>query len=285
MSEIDLKTKKFPATIDEVIQRLDMIIDSSRNENSRIGYFAALYRKVTVRIREGIAAEEFEDGKRMERLDVIFANRYLEGLEQYQNDISPTKSWLISFQSSKNWNLLILQHLLMGINAHINLDLGIAAVQTNPGESLQELKKDFMAINKILSDLLSVVQDKIDALSPGFNLIDKIGGRTDEAIVNFSIEKAREEAWIFANDLATLSQEEQQKKITQKDEEIEDLAKIIRNPGWFIKIILFLIRLFETSNVFLSYFRYFLDCAQSTFQNDWFLTNISITDPENCLRY
>ncbi|MCH8874236.1 hypothetical protein IH824_15950 [candidate division KSB1 bacterium] len=238
-----------PTTIDEVVARIDDIIDQAREDNSRIGYFAALYRKVTVRVRDGIAAGEFEDGERMERLDVIFANRYLAALARYQNDIQPTKSWLIAFQSTKKWNFLILQHLLMAINAHINLDLGIAAVETRPGESLQELENDFMAINKILSDLLDVVQDKIDALSPGFNLIDKIGGRTDEAIMRFSIQKARDEAWKFANELAALNPEEQQKKIAEKDEQIEALAKIVRNPGWFIKTILFLIRIFETSKV------------------------------------
>ena len=249
MSAADPSKTNLPTTIDEVVARIDDIIDQAREDNSRIGYFAALYRKVTVRVRDGIAAGEFEDGERMERLDVIFANRYLAALEQYQNDIEPTNSWLIAFQSAKKWNLLILQHLLLGINAHINLDLGIAAVETKPGESLQELENDFMSINKILSDLLDVVQDKIDALSPGFNLIDKIGGRTDEAIMRFSIRKARDEAWKFANELAALNPEEQQMKIAEKDEQIEALAKIVRNPGWFIKTILFCIRMFETSKV------------------------------------
>ena len=249
MIEADPPKTNLPTTIDEVVARIDDIIDQTREDNSRIGYFAALYRKVTVRVRDGIAAGEFEDGERMQRLDVIFANRYLAALEQYQNDIQPTKSWLIAFQSTRKWNLLILQHLLMGMNAHINLDLGVAAVETRPGESLLELENDFMAINKILSDLLDVVQDKIDALSPGFNLIDKIGGRTDEAIMNFSIGKARDEAWKFANELAALTPGEQQKKIADKDAQIETLAKIVSNPGWLIKSILFLIRVFETSKV------------------------------------
>ena len=249
MSAADPSKTNLPTTVDEVVARLDDIIDQCREDNSRIGYFAALYCKVTVAVRDGIAAGEFEDGERMERLDVIFANRYIAALEQYQKDIQPTNSWFIAFQSAKKWNLLILQHLLMAINAHINLDLGIAAVETRPGESLQELENDFMAINKILSDLLDVVQDKIDALSPGFNLIDKIGGRADEAIMNFSIQKARDEAWKFANELAALNPEEQKKKIAEKDAQIEALAKIVRNPGWFIKTFLFLIRIFETSKV------------------------------------
>lgn len=41
-----------PATsIDEVVSQLTTIVDWSKDENSRIGYFAALYLKVTVQIK------------------------------------------------------------------------------------------------------------------------------------------------------------------------------------------------------------------------------------------
>lgn len=48
------------------------------------------------------------------------------------------------------WRPLILQHLLLGINAHINLDLGIAAAQTSPGDDLPDLRNDFVEINRVL---------------------------------------------------------------------------------------------------------------------------------------
>ncbi|MEK7325664.1 MAG: DUF5995 family protein, partial [Chloroflexota bacterium] len=47
--------------IDQVISQLDDIIATARREKSRAGYFAALYRKVTVKVKEGIAAGRFED--------------------------------------------------------------------------------------------------------------------------------------------------------------------------------------------------------------------------------
>ena len=60
--------------IDKVIEKLTDIIDTSIQTKSRQGYFAALYRKVTIRIKEGIADNYFDNGERMERFDVIFAN-------------------------------------------------------------------------------------------------------------------------------------------------------------------------------------------------------------------
>ncbi len=57
-----MNTVSFPASIstpatsiDEVIVQLTAIIEWSKQNDSRIGYFAALYRKVTVQVKKGIA--------------------------------------------------------------------------------------------------------------------------------------------------------------------------------------------------------------------------------------
>jgi hypothetical protein len=235
-------------TIDEVVDRLDAIIKWAREQNSRLGFFAALYRKVTIRVRYGIHAKEFRDGERMERLDVIFANRYLEAFARHRNGLEPSASWQFTFESSGMWQPLILQHLLLGINAHINLDLGVAAAETIAGGDIEDLRPDFYQINKLLASLLSVVQDDLNILSPVLKLLDYCGGRTDEAVMNFSILKARNEAWKFAESLAGTS-DGVDGLINAKDEQIAKLAKQIRNPGWFLTPASFFIRMFETSDV------------------------------------
>lgn len=113
------------STIDEVIASLDRIIEWSKRTKSRCGYFAALYRKVTCNVRDGIASGYFDDGERMERLDVIFANRYLEAFEAYHSGQSTTQSWILAFDTTQRWSPIVLQHLMVGMNAHINLDLGL----------------------------------------------------------------------------------------------------------------------------------------------------------------
>src|SRR5688500_2209070 len=64
-------------TIDEVIDQLSAIVEWSIANDSRLGYFAALYRKVTLTVRERAAQSSFEDGARLASLTVTFANRYL----------------------------------------------------------------------------------------------------------------------------------------------------------------------------------------------------------------
>ncbi|HEX7529808.1 MAG TPA: DUF5995 family protein, partial [Pyrinomonadaceae bacterium] len=73
-----------PQTIDEVLAELDQIILRARNDRDRLGFFATLYRNVTIKVKEGIAAGLFQDGRRMEKLDVTFANRYLAALGSFR---------------------------------------------------------------------------------------------------------------------------------------------------------------------------------------------------------
>src|SRR5215216_527449 len=90
-------------TIDEVIGHLDEIIARARREESRFGYFATLYRNVTVEVKRGIAAGRFEDGPRMERLDVNFANRYLTALDCYLRGEPASRCWVTSFKAVTVW--------------------------------------------------------------------------------------------------------------------------------------------------------------------------------------
>ena len=237
-------------TIDEVLEHLDEIVDLARREKSRLGYFAALYRNVTIKVKEGILAGSFEDGARMERFDVAFANLYLDALERYRRGEEPSKCWRTSFRAAQSWHPIVLQHLLLGINAHINLDLGIAAARTSPGKQLAGLRQDFDSINDILSAMLDDVQGKLTLVSPWMSLIDLAGGRTDEAILNFSIKRAREAAWRVAERLAPLSPERMQREIDVLDRWVDVLAFVVQYPpGISLRLANSVVRLTESRDV------------------------------------
>jgi hypothetical protein len=44
-----------PATIDQVIERLNAILDDALRHGHRIGYFAALYERVTTNVRRAVS--------------------------------------------------------------------------------------------------------------------------------------------------------------------------------------------------------------------------------------
>ena len=237
------------ATIDEVVERLDAIIGSSKSKGSRLGYFPALYRKVTIEVKDRISSGFFDDGERMERLDVIFANRYVRALHRYESGERPTEVWLFAFDVTRQWWPIVLQHLLLGINAHINLDLGIAAVRTVGPTGLPALHDDFNRINKALADLVGGVQRELAEIWPTLRIMDRFLGGVDNAIVNFSMDEARYAAWNFATHLATLEKVAQEAEIRRHDAEMLELAQLVRYPGFFLGAVTKIVRLGERGDV------------------------------------
>jgi len=189
-------------TIDDVLTAMDVIIQQALDGNNRIGYFAALYRRVTRAVKSGIASNQFADGPLMEKLDVVFASRYLDALEAYQTGGNPSRCWRVAVDACKDDSRLILQHLLAGMNAHINLDLGVAAAEVSPGDQLPGLKQDFDQINDVLASLVTAVEGEMSALSPLIADLSVVGLKSETSIINFNIDTARKVAWFTAERLA-----------------------------------------------------------------------------------
>ncbi len=236
-------------SIDEVIQSLDRIIAWSVNKQDRLGYFPALYRRVTIKVRKGIKEGMFEDGKRMERLDVIFANRYLEAFEQSRNSGTVTKSWKLAFDTSLKWRPIVLQHLLLGMNAHIQLDLGIAAAKTAEGHPIMDLRNDFLKINDILISEINQVEDELGEIWPAMRLLDRLAGKTDETLTGFALKISRNLSWDFAVKLSGLTGAEKSKAISDTDEEVAEFGRDILYEGFGLSIALIVIKLTELQSI------------------------------------
>ena len=236
-------------TIDDVIALLDQIIDRARRESSRLGYFAALYRNVTIRVKDGIGQGRFDDGPRMEQLDVRFANRYFSAFHRHREGDAPTQCWQVAFDAATWWRPLILQHLLLGMNAHINLDLGIAAARVSPGPELARLERDFRTINDVLIEMLDGVQRRLSAVSPWLGVLDVIGGGTDELVAAAGLKGARHIAWRTARRLAPLDRDAQQPVIARADERVARIGRQILQPGPVLTTAAFVTRCAEDHTV------------------------------------
>jgi len=235
--------------IGEIVLDLTEIVERARASKSRIGYFAAMYRKVTLAIKEAIDAGEFEDSERMSRLDVVFAQRYIDASAEFTAGKEPTDSWQVAFDGAGRWRPIIIQHLLTGMNAHINLDLGIAAATVAPGAELAALEGDFNTINAVLGRLVAGFTADIAEVSPWIGLLDRMGGRADDALVNFSIGVARVEAWDLAVQLAPLPEPEWETVVAARDEWTAGFGEFLLHPGWIFSSGLWAIRIRESSNI------------------------------------
>jgi len=192
-----------PKTINEVLQRLDSIIEETIQENNYLGIFAYVYRRTTAAIQKAILEKQFENNERMEQFDVIFANRYIEAYEHFKLHQPISKSWQVAFDS-KNERLTSIQHLIMGMNAHISFDLGLATEAISPKNEIEDLKNDFMIVNQILGEIINEMQERISKVSRFMFLLDWVGAKTDEKIIDFGIVNARQFAWQFALGLSAV---------------------------------------------------------------------------------
>jgi hypothetical protein len=243
-------TSEFKAkTIGEVLDQLDAIIDDSARNNNPSGIFAYVYRRTTAQIDQAIQNKEFDDNEGMERFDVLFANKYLEAYHQYQAGVSCSGPWKVAFDACKEKHIA-LQHILLGMNAHINYDLGISADEHCAGKNIRNFRNDFMKVNDILASLTDELQSKLGRVSRLMFLLDLIGKRKDEIMINFSMVKAREQAWNFAVNL-TLSHEAERKVLREDTAAFTaGLGQILRKPpGKFLSFILGIISDFEEKDI------------------------------------
>jgi len=235
-------------TIDEVLLQLDEIIAQTIDEDSYLCAFVYVYRRTTFEIKKAIEAQQFEDPPRMEKMDVMFANLFIAAFNKYQRSTITAKSWRLAFNSSGE-RLAIVQHIMLSMNAHINYDLPVAAASVAKGKEIIQLKNDFMKINQILAGLTDVMQKGLGKVSIFMKLLDVFGFRSDEKIINFSIKKARDFAWLNAMELALLQGDVDNIRIEELDRRVVQIGNMIKNPpGKLLSFILKLISITERKN-------------------------------------
>ena len=236
-------------TIQEVIDELNRIITKEKECGSAMGYFPALYLLVTKSVQEGIAKGEFADGPRMERLDVAFANRYLAAYSAYTHAQPCSACWHVAFEDTKNAKLLVIQQMLLGMNAHINLDLGLAAAEVCPGDELPPLQGDFNKINDVLLALTSVVEEELTKINPLMKLVQRYLGKAAVKFVGFSMSVARWFAWQTAKEFAPLPPSDWPVPEGKKDAEVAGLAGLITPKGLLQRWVVRWVRSYEKGTV------------------------------------
>jgi uncharacterized protein DUF5995 len=220
-------------TIDEVVDAIQSIIAWSIANESRLGYFAALYKRITIAIRTAIAQGLFQDGPRMQLFDVTFASRYFAALNGYFHPSAfpqPSHCWRVAFDGATHPEPIIVQHMLAGVNAHIDLDLGIAVEQVAPGAKLPSIETDFNTVNKVLAAQVNGVVDEIDDLSPVLSEIYDVLKKNEIDLIGDALLLFRDGAWRFAELLAVEPPFAHPPTIMIKDLEVAKFGTLILYP-------------------------------------------------------
>jgi hypothetical protein len=222
-------------TLDDVISGLAEIEASFTQRGDRRAIFATLYGVISTAARENVGQHLFEDNTWVGRYAVAFANFYRLALDWYEaGHLSQVpKAWRLCFDFARESDGLVLQDLLLGVNAHVNNDLPLAlnAVSIDPDRASRH--RDHTAVNKVFSRVLERATQAVATLyAPGLETADDFGGQLDELASLFSIDVARESAWEAAVALANArSDAERRLTTTLVSARAAVVARLLRAPS------------------------------------------------------
>jgi len=205
-----------PRTLDDALRGIDQVVDWAIQAESHIGYFAALYKRITLAIQDAVREGVFDDGGRIDQLGVVFSQRYFNSLnayfypDEYQGLTLP---WEVSFVGDQNHKAIMLQHMMAGLNAHITFDLGLATLAI-AGDSLDTLADDFNRVNALLCSQIPGILDVVEQLSPDLRWTRRL--MPDEvSVLKRMLTKLRRSAWLFAINMAVLPDNARQRRVDQ----------------------------------------------------------------------
>ena len=186
-------------------------------------------------------AGRFVDNERMARFVVGFADRYLDASAE---PATAAKCWRGAFDVAGDPSLLIIQHLLIGINAHVNFDLPQAVVRlVDDGAELAAIRPDFDAVNDILAATYDDLLGDLDRVTRWTGKAAASGGGR---IFNFSLRAARDQAWRVAVRLSAEDEATRRIDVAHLDELVAVLAFLVTRPTPPVRWLVPLLRRLET---------------------------------------
>jgi hypothetical protein len=172
-----------------------------------VGRFNELYLAVTRAVAKDTGADTFAAPGFISRLDVVFAGLYFTAVDDAAAAKPVPKAWAPLFEKRHTKGIAPLQFAIAGLNAHINHDLALALVATSRelGIALDRdtpQHRDYTSVD----GLLQRVQDDVKRrFTTGIvKDVDRSLGRVDDIVANWSVGRARDNAWTQAQTLAAI---------------------------------------------------------------------------------
>ena len=241
-----MKVDRLSSVIDDLAQ----VLRWSRHAPSRAGYFAALYWHVATSLRDHLQQPGyFEHPELIQHLNEVFFSRYLDAFSHWRRGEPVSESWAVAFGAIDEDGPIVLQHLLMGANAHINLDLAVAVTTAVPASRFEELEPDYQKMNDLLCDLIEPVLEACCRILPALRIATRIGGRAEATLMGMGMRLARHDAWREAQALAALVPAARPAAIADLDRRVAAEGRLIHDPGWLPDMALWLIRRLERGDI------------------------------------
>ena len=187
------------AVIGNVVADMDRL-RAGWSPHDGLGVFLDVYRQVTALVATKVTDRTFADHAFVEDLDVRFAARSLGTSRNRPANRRVSRAWEPLVERRANRGVQPVQFALAGMNAHINHDLALAVVATcrarGTAPETGSIHADFEKVNAVLAQVVrpirrSFLDAEVVRLGAGASPLADL-------VSTFSIDKARDAAWVSA---------------------------------------------------------------------------------------
>jgi Family of unknown function (DUF5995) len=188
--------------IEELIARMEALLEPLEAAGDQRRYFHATYLRTTIAVAEELKRGGFADAAWVEQWDVAFAELYLDALDADLTGRTPTQPWTIAFGAPAD--LPPLRHVLLGMNAHINYDLPQALVavitdeQFDDAALLARREADHRAIDDVLASRVTAEDDELTSISGPAPVLDRLLRPFNRLGTKRFLREARAKVWANA---------------------------------------------------------------------------------------
>lgn len=212
-----------------VLARMDARLEELESTGDRRRVFLIVYRAMTEEMARRLPSAKFLDPDWTLSLTTRFAGMYFEADEAYEGKRDCPQPWQRAFELSGAPRTFVLEHALLGINAHISYDLprAVAATILEYGDNVDgptlpiaakiaRRRYDYEIVNHLLAATTDPVQNLLKKrLTPLLRVIDFAALRFDEYLAELALRFVRGQGWHMAVALAFAQSTEEEDLIRE----------------------------------------------------------------------
>jgi phage gp36-like protein len=204
-------------SIPDIVTGLTALEAHLYQSKDRRAVFTSAYLTMTREIASRVEDRQFNEADWVNTYTVAFGNLFRAAfLASETGSADVPAPWQIAFETAASARGLIIQDLLLGMNAHINHDLALALFEASIEVNREARRADHFAVNEAIRHAVDAVQASVaDRYGRVFAIVDSVLHRLDEDVSVFSIEKARLNAWTSALALTAAGDEHEKREVLQ----------------------------------------------------------------------
>lgn len=213
--------------LDRILERMQDRIGELRATQDDRRIFLSVYATMTGAIHRGVHAGRFMDPPWTAELTARFATLYFDAEDAWER--APTtcpNAWRAAFAAAGRPRISVIEHALLGINAHIVYDLPFAVSGTMravgdvvdgrlQGDTLVRRRHDYEVVNHILAETILDAQQVLAEESRISRVLDRVALRFDEYAAEALLRASRTQGWHNALALAVARDEQEHEAVRQ----------------------------------------------------------------------